>query len=405
MIGKREPTAAAAGAPWLLLGLATFSQVGMSLCQQGVAVLAVFVRQDLHLSLAQMGLLVSAMSIGVVAGQILSGLVIDGPGPRWVLFWGTSLAVVVAVLLSLVTTFTFWLGGLALLGVFLASFPSSGARTIFGAFDERLRGLVMGIRQTGVPVGSALAAALLPIFVAGVGLHRVWFGIAALLAVAGGLFLLAMPRWRRPVAQRGGSGSLSGMWGPMAVALILVSAQYSALAFMITNLQVREGWSIGAAGLGLALIQVGGGMGRIGLGWWSDRIHRRGPVIAGLALLASVMAFVVGRLPSHAPGLLVVPILWLLGVGGVGWNGLSLTWAGERVGAARAGRAMSWTGSAAFLGSALYPPLFGSVVDHTHRYSVAWTALGVWLLVGFAIALVLSLLEERRRGTGLDAAR
>ncbi len=397
MTGKPDQAAAAENAPWLLLALATLSQVGMSFCQQGVAVLAVFVRQDLHLSLAEMGLLVSAMSLGVVTGQILSGLVIDGPGPRAVLLWGTILAVLLALLLSLASTFAFWLAGLGLLGITLASVPSSGTRTIFSAFDARLRGLVMGIRQTGVPVGSALAAALLPILALALGLHHVWFVVAGFLFVTGLLFLLAMPPWRRPLARRAGFGPLAGMWGPMALSFILVSGQYSALAFMITNLHVREGWSLGAAGLGLALIQVGGGMGRIGLGWWSDRIRRRGPVIAGLALLASVMAFVVARLPHDSAVVVVIPVLWLLGVGGVGWNGLVVTWAGERVGATRAGQAMSWTGSAAFLGSALYPPLFGAVVDRTHAFAVAWTGLGVWLLVGCALAVALSVGEERRR--------
>lgn len=399
MTGKPVRAAAVPRAPWFLLALATLSQVGMSFCQQGVAVLAVFVRQDLHLTLAEMGLLVSAMSLGVVTGQILSGLVIDGPGPRAVLLWGTILAVVLAAILSLASTFAFWLVGLGLLGVALASVPSSGTRTIFSAFDARLRGLVMGIRQTGVPVGSALAAALLPLLALSLGLHRVWFVMAAFIFVTGTLFLLAMPPWRRPVARRAGSGSLAGMWGPMALALILVSGQYSALAFMITNLHVREGWSLGAAGLGLALIQVGGGMGRVGFGWWSDRMHRRGPVIAGLGLLASLMAFFVARLPHGAAVVVIIPVLWLLGVGGVGWNGLVLTWAGERVGTMRAGQAMSWTGSAAFLGSALYPPLFGAVVDRTHDFAIAWTGLGIWLLVGSALAVGLSVSEERRRRT------
>lgn len=397
MIGKREP-ARTSHAPWLLLGLATFSQVGMSFAQQGVAVLAVFIRQDLHLTLAEMGLLVSAMSLGVVTGQILSGLVIDNQGPRWVLFWGTLLAVVLASFLTLATTFSFWLLGLGVLGVALAAVPSAGTRTIFGAFDERLRGLVMGIRQTGVPVGSALAAALLPLLVAGVGLHRVWIGIAVLLALAGALFLLAMPRWRRPNPRQGASGSLRGLWGPLVLGLIMVSGQYSALTFMITNLHVREGWSIGAAGLALALVQVGGGMGRVGMGWWSDRIGRRGPVIAALAVLASAMAFLVAWFPDRSPAILIIPVLWLLGVGGVGWNGLLLTWAGERVGTRRAGQAMSWSGSAAFLGSAIYPPLFGLVVDRTHQYSIAWAGLGGWLLVGALLATTLSVLEERRRG-------
>lgn len=395
MVGKREHVQSSR-APWFLLGVATFSQIGMSFAQQGVAVLAVFIRRSFHLTLAEMGLLVSAMSLGVVTGQVLSGLVIDRRGPRWVLFWSTLGAVVLACLLRFAASFASWLVGLGLLGVALAGVPSSGTRAIFGAFHQRLRGLVMGIRQTGVPVGSALAAALLPILAAALGPNRVWPLVAALLAVSGVLFVWAMPRWR-PAGRSDGSGSLSGMWGPLLLAPIMVSGQYSALTFIIPDLHAREGWSLGAAGLALAVIQIGGGMGRIAMGWWSDRIRRRGPVIAGLAVLASAMTFVVAFMPGGTPPLVILPVLWLLGVGAVGWNGLSLTWAGERVGSGRAGQAMSWTGSAAFLGSAVYPPVFGLVVDRTHEYAEAWALLGVWLFGGALVAALLSVAERRGR--------
>lgn len=392
--------------PWALLALATFSQTGMSLVQQGTAVLAVFLRQDLHLTLAAMGFLVSAMSLGVVAGQIMSGLLVDERGPRWLLAWGTLLATLLALGLSRLSSYSLWAAGLFILGVALASVPSAGTRAMFQTFAAERRGLVMGIRQTGVPLGSALAAALLPLVVETAGLHRVWWGLAALLLVSGGLFVAAMPPWTgaRPSRARQ-PAPLGPVLGPMLVALMLVSAQYSALTFVIPDLEVRQGWTVAAAGLALALVQVGGGMGRVGLGWWSDRIRRRGPVIAGLAALAAMMAAVMAVLPRGVSPALLLPVLWLLGLGGVGWNGLSLTWAGERGGETRAGRAMSWTGGAAFLGSALYPPLFGAVVDATHRFAVAWSGLAGWLVLGALVAAWLSRDEwGGRRGGEMVAA-
>jgi MFS family permease len=379
--GRRWPS------PWLLLGLATLSQTGMSVAQQGVAVLAVFVRHLLHLSLAEMGLLVSAMSLGVVVGQLIAGLLVDERGPRWLLTWATGLACLVAVGLSRVTQLDGWLAGLFVMGVVLAGVPSAGTRTMFQAFPAPRRGLVMGIRQTGVPIGSALAAATLPILVAVVGLNRVWWVLAGLLLVTGGAFVLAMPPWPRRPSSPGTARrtSLKPALGPMAVAFMLVAGQYSALTFAIPDLEIRQGWTVAAAGLALALVQVGGGMGRIGMGWISDRLRRRAPVIVVLALLAAVMAVGMAVLPRGASAGIVVPLLWLLGVGGVGWNGLTLTWAGERVGEARAGRAMSWTGSAAFLGSAVYPPLFGAVVDATGHFQPAWLLLAGWLFMGAAV--------------------
>jgi MFS family permease len=373
--------------PWLLLALATLSQTGMSVAQQGVAVLAVFVRHLLHLSLAEMGLLVSAMSLGVVVGQLIAGLLVDERGPRWVLMWATVSACLVAVGLSRVTQLDGWLSGLFVMGVMLAGVPSAGTRAMFQAFPAPRRGLVMGIRQTGVPLGSALAAATLPLLVALVGLNRVWWVLAGLLLVTGGAFVLAMPPWPRRARPLGAvqPTSLRPALGPMAVALMLVAGQYSALTFAIPDLEIRQGWTVAAAGLALALVQVGGGMGRIGMGWVSDRLGRRAPVIVVLALLAALMSLAMALLPRAASPGILVPLLWLLGVGGVGWNGLTLTWAGERVGEARAGRAMSWTGSAAFLGSAVYPPLFGAVVDATGHFRTAWMLLAGWLLLGAVV--------------------
>jgi len=373
--------------PWLLLALATLSQTGMSVAQQGVAVLAVFVRHLLHLSLAEMGLLVSAMSLGVVVGQLIAGLLVDERGPRWVLMWATVSACLVAVGLSRVTQLDGWLSGLFVMGVMLAGVPSAGTRAMFQAFPAPRRGLVMGIRQTGVPLGSALAAATLPFLVALVGLNRVWWVLAGLLLVTGGAFVLAMPPWPRRARPLGAvqPTSLRPALGPMAVALMLVAGQYSALTFAIPDLEIRQGWTVAAAGLALALVQVGGGMGRIGMGWVSDRLGRRAPVIVVLALLAALMSLAMALLPRAASPGILVPLLWLLGVGGVGWNGLTLTWAGERVGEARAGRAMSWTGSAAFLGSAVYPPLFGAVVDATGHFRTAWMLLAGWLLLGAVV--------------------
>jgi MFS family permease len=380
--------------PAAYLAVATASQTASSIVQQGVAVLAVFVRAAEHLSLSQMGLVTSAMSLGVVAGMVLGGPQVDRRGPRAVLGVGTVWTALMATILAVTRGFPMLLGGLLLLGVGIAAYPASGTRAIFDAFTGRRRGFVMGIRQTGVPLGAALAAAVLPPLALYWGTSGIFLA-DALVLLAGGLpFALMMPPGRTTAggAPPGRSWrELRGAAGPLAAAALLVAGQYVALAFTITDLHRVHGWTLAAAGIGLALVQVGGGVGRIGLGWWSDRRGgRRPPAILLAAAIGAAGAFVLGLLPRDVPGIVLGLVLFLFGIGAVGWNGLTLTWAGERVPSTRSGQAMSLTGSVVFLGSAVYPPLFGWVVDVSGQFRLAWWLLAALLAVAMGLVAALN---------------
>ena len=75
-------------------------------------------------------------------------------------------------------------------------------------------------------------------------------------------------------------------------------------------------------------------------------------------------------------------------MGAVGWNALTMTWAGESVLPQNSGFAMSSIGTAAFLGSAIFPPLFGAFVDATHNFIAGWALLGVILAIAACLAMV-----------------
>lgn len=388
----------------VFLLLATLSQTGMSLSQQGVAVVAVYVRQSFHLSLSEMGSLVSATSLGVFVGMTASGMLVDRKGPRWLLAWGASFVAVAAWALSEIHGYLPMLGGLFFLGAGLSTMPSAGTRAVFDAFAGRQRGMVMGIRQTGVPLGSALSAALIPLTISSLLLPGIWRAMGVLVAVTGFIFVAVMSSWssapgalRVPRGPAHGLAELRGMLGPAAAAILLVAGQYSVLTFLIPDLHTRLHWSLELAGLSLALVQVGGGAARIGLGWVSDKMGgRRSPMIRLTALAGALGAALLAWLPISVPGLIWIPVLLVLGAGTVGWNGLTLTWAGERVPGTRAGQAMSWTASVVFLGSAIYPPLFGKLVDATHEFRWAWSGLAVLLLVAFFVVSAVERQVSRR---------
>lgn len=393
--------------PVLLLAAATLLQIAFSSIQQGVPVLAVFFGQVMRLSLSQMGAMTSALYFGRIVGNTVAGPLVDRVGPRRLHVWGTALVVLFTLFMALLTTYDSILAGLFLLGAALASGPISGGRSIFQMFTEQRRGLAMGIRQAGVPLGGAVAAALIPSLLIGLGFAGVWVTMAVVVAITGTLFTAVAPTFSSGTAPQrlfAPFRDLRGVWIPWLFGFLMAAGQSSTVSFVIVDLHGVHGWPIATASAGLALALLGGGVGRTIAGWLSDHLGGRRPlVLAGIGLLGAGSALLMGWLPQWAPAPLLVAVLFALGFGTLGWNSVTLTWAGERVQAGIAGQAMSGTASCISLGIMLDAPAFGRLVDVTHRYSMAWTAVGLVLTAAALIALwgnKQSVLRGMREGSG-----
>lgn len=374
-----------------VLAGASLLQIALSSIQQGVPVLAVFFRQEMHLSLSQMGAMVSALYFGRTLGNIAAGPLVDRFGPRRLQGWGTLLVVVLTLLMVVLKTYLAVLGGLALLGAAISSGPITGNRSIFQVFSRERRGLAMGIRQAAVPLGGALAAVVIPPLLGGFGFIGVWLAMASVVSATGVLFGL--------VAPSGGSGTASkrlfapfrdlrGAMFAWLYGLLMAAGQAATMSFVIVDLHGVFRWPIAQASTGLALALIGGGAGRMGWGWLSDLLGGRRTLILGIiATVGAASSLLMGWLPADVPTPLLLPLLFMLGFGTLGWNALNLTWASEQVKPAISGQALSWTLTSVSLGTMLDAPAFGSLVDLTHRFSLAWTAVSAILLLAALIAL------------------
>src|SRR5207245_3578912 len=80
--------AGAGGAAWRLLGAALVAQVGISVVEQGIPSLTGFVKNDLGLSAATAGLVVSSFTFGRIFGAYGAGVAADRIGERTVLVAG-----------------------------------------------------------------------------------------------------------------------------------------------------------------------------------------------------------------------------------------------------------------------------------------------------------------------------
>ena len=142
---------------WIVLAAGMTGLIAACAFQYGLPFLVPAFRAD-GLSLAQAGVLVSAPVFGVLCSLVIWGAITDRFGERWVLTAGLAGA---AVALSAAAA----VNRLALIGglLFLAGASASGVqvasgRLILGWFPVAERGLAMGLRQTGQPLGVGVAA-------------------------------------------------------------------------------------------------------------------------------------------------------------------------------------------------------------------------------------------------------
>jgi MFS family permease len=387
-IFRREGFPTAVGPiPFLFLGVVC--QSSMSLIQQGVAVLGIVFARQYHLSLAGLGILAVAPSLGMMVGLIPVGWLVDRIGPRMLLFLVAGPMAVLVWIAGHATTFGSLFASFFAMGVTFASVPGAGTKAVFIAFAGRDRGLPMGIRQTGVPIGSALSALLLPHWVNHWGVAGLFSRLAVIVFVGSLLFAVVIPG-TSPSDTKRRSISLKQFWRvlafPTVISMLLVASQYDMLTFTIPDLVRNHGLSLSLAGIVLASAQIGGGFGRIGFGSISDHIRGGRPRALGwTAFIAGASTLGVAALPQHMPIDVLIGLWFIFGIGAVGWNALALTWAGESVPAENSGLAMTTVTSLIYVGAVLHPPIFGLIADQTGSLTYGWLWLGGCLWLAFVL--------------------
>jgi MFS family permease len=391
------------GRRWLELAAATVSQFGASVTQQGTIILAVFFAGLYSLTLSQMGVLVSSLTLGLVVSGLGTGLLVDLYGPRRVLLIGNGILTGVALVIGLVRNLPSTVVLLFLLGVALGVVPMSGTKALLMSWPREQRGFPMGVRQMGVPAGALAAALVLPTLAPRTGVYPLYWLFALLLAICGWVYGAMLPRRTQPPDEVVAGGlrlrqELRPIAVPMLSAFLLGWGQYLLTTYTIPMLRTETHLALPLAGLVLAMAQVGGAGGRIVLGALSDRLGGSRAVVLlattlGATLLTSVMAIVLT--PASVPLLIV---LWLaMGITMIGWNALMLTWAGERVSVGNAGAAMGLTTSAVLAGATVCAPAIGLIVQVSGTYRTAWVTLAA-LLTCAVLLLAREARREMRRG-------
>ena len=151
-----------------------------------LAVANPLIREELGLSIADMGYLLSAFLWAYAFSQLPTGAMVDRLGPRILLTMGLSLWSLAQLLGGLVQNFGQFFGARVLLGVGEAPQFPTGARVVRDWFNQRDRGLATGVFNCASSLGTAIAAPLLTYLMLSFG-WRVMFvvmGVAGLIVAA-----------------------------------------------------------------------------------------------------------------------------------------------------------------------------------------------------------------------------
>jgi len=264
--------------------------------------------------------------------------------------------------------------------------------------DPRRRGLVFGLKQTGVPLGGVIAGALAPLLAVNYG----WQAAMAALSVPAiaAIALLQWPRarWdedRQPRARwlAAPLEDIRLVWSipPMrkaAMASFCFSTTQLCLTVFTVTLLVED-LSIGliTAGGIMALVQISGVAGRIGWGWVADRTGNSRATLGVVGGLAAAFAGAVTLMRGDWPIWLITMVLCGFAAVALGWNGVYLaeiTHLAPRDQIARAsGGSLVITFGGVLFGPAAFTAIHGVIGDYTTTFAaVALSSLvGAWLAI------------------------
>lgn len=358
----------------------------------GLSAAGPLVIADLGLTRAQFG---SFATVAFAAAAISSGVFarfVDVHSERRTmsaLFVGSAVALALAALAG-----SYW--ALIVAVVFSGCVQSLSNpvtnRLVSSYATAATRGILMGLKQSGVQMAQVAAGLAVPALALLVG-WRGGLGIATVFAAAG---LLLTWRYipRRPV--RGGAGRVPAsarsippaVWWLTAYALLTGAALQASNVYLPLYAFEEVGLPVGQAGLTAAVVGAVGLVARIFWGRTANLLHSPHLPLLVLAIMAAGAVACIECADR-------VDATWLLWIGAAifGATGIAanvvLMVAVLRVSPPEViGRSSAVLAIGLYVGFAAGPVCFGAVVDATHQYQVGWTAVLSTYLAAVLLVLV-----------------
>jgi sugar phosphate permease len=381
--------------------------VSLVMCCQGfqglsfgaIALFLPLIREDLHISFAQAGMLSAASTFTYALGQIPAGYLSDRFGPKRLFFIGMLGTTLLSLDLGMIHSFDWAFANQVVSGVFRALLFAPGLALIASWFAPNRRATAMGLYVVGGFSGNIILSLVGPLLV----VHYGWrppFMLFAVLGVCAGFVYFALGKEKPVSGPRHPVGMLdvfklfrySIMWVCAGIQFVRFGVVTS-FNFWLPSLLVSDrGLSLQAAGfitaMGAALSMPSNALG----GYVSDRLKNPPLVIGGaLAVLACTSALLV--LVHSIPALVLVvainSIFLQIYFGPLFFVPVEVL--GPRV----AGMSTGFSNMFANIGGLIFAYALGVVKDRAGAFTWGFLATSAACLVGLLLTVVLARMRNK----------
>lgn len=400
------PQATLRAVAWPLASMLTVQSL-VTMALLSVPVFAVVAAIDLGVPARWIGGYISLVYITAMASSGMGGLFTLRFGA--IRMCQASLAIAA---ISMCLTATGWLP-LVVLGALVMGIgygpPTPASSHLLARYTPpRLMPVVFSIKQTGVPLGGALAGAIVPVLVLAQGWRTASLYIAAVCLVA---MVALQPLHRRFDADRDPGQRLRGnLLTPFRkvmadavlrrfafMSFLYSSVQMCLVTYLVTYLVEDITLDLVTAGMVLAAAQTAGIFGRILWGSLSGRVLTARRILALLGLSMAAAAAVTALFEPGWPLAALIVVAVLFGATAIGWNGVFLAEFARLAPPGQAGLVTGGSMVVTFAGVVVAPPVFGLLVMATGGYGVSFILLAV---LGLAGMVLLAGIPERPGGSG-----
>ncbi len=375
------------------------------------------IRKELGLSLAQMGVLLSAFLWPYAFTLLVAGGLVDRWRPRRMLTTSLIVWSIAQGAAGFIVSYGQFLAARAFLGVGEAPMFPTAARVVKDWYHEGDQGLGVGIWNGAPALGTAFAPALLtPIMlvfgwrwmfmlmgVVGLVFAGIWFAVyrdfdASSLDHADRHYLyggqeapathaVRASAWGRLFRFRTTWGLILGFFGNVYIGWLFI-------AWLPGYLEIQRHMSIPKTGFVASVPFLFGFVGSVAAGWLADRLTKGGMTAIGSRKLLTVIGlvimalatFVAAETPSNFFAVASISVAIFFGFGSSGTSWSLANAAAPQSYAASLGAIMDFGG---FIGGALAPLVTGFVVQASGSFTPALLVAGVIGLLSAAAYLIL----------------
>ena len=363
-----------------------------------LAALGPVIVSEFRLSRTQFGALSSGAFFVAMSVSVASGRFVDKLGGRRALFVLSAVSGISMLLVASGSSYASLVVAVAFSG-FAISLGNPVTNHLISLYSPiGRRGIIVGVKQSGVPLSQLLVGIVAPLVALAVN-WRLAVGVLCVLPVLNMLlsFLYVPSKPPRPPVDDGNAPCRATLpvdvWWLMAYSLLMGASVQATNTYLPLFGHEQLGFEVAAAGLSITVAGAVGLVARVAWGGYSDRLHAPHVLLVLLALGASCGPF----------SLLMVyytdwrPFFWmgvvLHGGAAIAATAVAAVALVRTVDSPSIGRASGILALGQFAGFSIGPLAFGYLVDLRSSYIAAWVCAA--LLYGAAAGTALMWMRRR----------